>query len=331
MDKLKLSVFWYIIGIGFIGIAVGYFVALSNSPVIATLIPLIFGLLGGSSGLLLVRINSNEESSYTKLKYIGISFIVFSVAVISSSWYALEISSRHTNFSEYSLSIEDIKPDFTLDLLVLRKKMQLLGATSHEQKVVLNKYISGQQIHQSTNDEISTYISRLSIHGKVIKSLIDKTIQGTDKNDANTNDLLITRKLLKTLFYAQDTFMKENKSLPLEVINNIVTKLTDHVEQNIRDYDSDYPGNSLVARSPELILSMLKLKALLTTDVPSFSNYTKYYNIENIKSLDNFTDKLISTRPKNEIDLSHKFAYEPTDTSDSLAPGFKLLPPKIKG
>src|SRR5215469_3287685 len=47
------SVLAYALGLGIIGIAAGFFAGASSTPIVTTLLPLLFALVGGASGLYL--------------------------------------------------------------------------------------------------------------------------------------------------------------------------------------------------------------------------------------------------------------------------------------
>lgn len=82
---------WYLAGLTLVGIAVGYFAGLSESPVVATLIPLFFSLLGGSSGLLLLRATPHDPLSVQRLGISGVALALFAVSCVVASAYAISV------------------------------------------------------------------------------------------------------------------------------------------------------------------------------------------------------------------------------------------------
>lgn len=64
VKSLQHAIRWYMLGFALLGGAVGYFAGSSQSPVIGTILPLLFGLIGGASGLYLAKIDL--EDTYTR-------------------------------------------------------------------------------------------------------------------------------------------------------------------------------------------------------------------------------------------------------------------------
>jgi len=80
MDKITLR--WHWLGLGALGLLVGYFVALSESPVVGTLLPLLFGVIAGASAFVLGKTNFSNQEEASQIRYWGIGFFSFSVAVL---------------------------------------------------------------------------------------------------------------------------------------------------------------------------------------------------------------------------------------------------------
>ena len=188
MNQLSLSLMWLWVGVGSLGMAVGYFVGLSQSPVVATLLPLLFGLIGGSSGFIITRTRPDEPESIKILKYSGIGFFVFSIAVIGSSFGALNVkvgSGQAVNQRE--LPLDGVASEMGIKIVAVRKQLQILDASEKEQSIILQSALRGKITKVSTNKEIEQYLGNLAAKSdeaaQVIKSALEKGTVQVDEED----------------------------------------------------------------------------------------------------------------------------------------------------
>jgi len=80
MPRNRGAVIWYVLGCAGTGFLVGYFAGLSESPVVATTMPLLFALLGGSGGLYVARADLRAEETVLRVRLLGISLAAFAFA-----------------------------------------------------------------------------------------------------------------------------------------------------------------------------------------------------------------------------------------------------------
>jgi hypothetical protein len=72
----------YVVATGLVGFATGVLVGLSKSPVVATILPLLFGLVAGVGGLFVSNQNNTRQPGAKRINFIAacvISFIVFNL------------------------------------------------------------------------------------------------------------------------------------------------------------------------------------------------------------------------------------------------------------
>jgi hypothetical protein len=70
------------IGAGAFGFLLGVWIILSTSPVVTTLLPLLFGLVGGAGGLQIARFDAASAKSRDNLRLFGVCATSFSIACI---------------------------------------------------------------------------------------------------------------------------------------------------------------------------------------------------------------------------------------------------------
>ena len=120
---------WFIIGLGLIGAATRYFVALSRSPVVGIVLPLIFGLVGGAGGVYLAKADLKSEEGRHRLaligKAVGSLSLVMVLATAVTLWWRNEAS--------YQPLLSVAMPQ-QVALVGLRARLQILGASAAEKK-----------------------------------------------------------------------------------------------------------------------------------------------------------------------------------------------------
>jgi hypothetical protein len=148
---------WYTFGFALLGAAVGYFAGSSQSPVIGTLLPLLFGLVGGAGGLYLARIDFDDAKSCIRLEILGKSLAFFIVCALLGSAYGISLRTQRSVWSFISPSIflpesESTLPDSVskdprraMRVLLLRARVRALGASLEEERSILNGAIESMQ------------------------------------------------------------------------------------------------------------------------------------------------------------------------------------------
>lgn len=150
----------FTLGITSLGAAVGYFVALSASPVIAVLLPLLFGLLGGGGLFALLKVDISKPVHRQKLNIAGTAVGSFCVALLVSS--AGFILLKNSDFLKEERRPEQIAlfKGLTLDQAVAiaaeRMALRNLGASSSEEGAALEKLID------STKEETARRVSGIA-------------------------------------------------------------------------------------------------------------------------------------------------------------------------
>jgi hypothetical protein len=132
-----------------VGAAVGYFAGLSESPVVATLLPLLFSVLGGSSGLFLVTAKPEEPASMRRLGMLGKALFFFTVAAIFASVYAICLRTGTgladfiphwfaEDISSYSI-VSKGNTGNDLRIALLDAQLRRLGVNAQDRKLIIAK------------------------------------------------------------------------------------------------------------------------------------------------------------------------------------------------
>ncbi len=135
----------YTLGFTALGLALGMLAGWSASPVVATLLPILFGVIGATGGFALTRSNLSAD----RVLGLGLAIALFSTA---SVFGALLGVSMRTGRSVLSLlpSLETSEPDgliqlWPADVMVLLELQEKLGASSisrRTQRALLNQVVA---------------------------------------------------------------------------------------------------------------------------------------------------------------------------------------------
>src|SRR4051794_35882373 len=114
-----------VLGSGTLGAFVGLLVAYSATPIVAGLLPLLFGLLGGASGFFIFKINFENPNKIKQLKLFGWSLAAFA----GTSTFALLVG-INTKASIINSNSVAALPENSMGImpnLIMRKRLELLG------------------------------------------------------------------------------------------------------------------------------------------------------------------------------------------------------------
>jgi hypothetical protein len=64
---------WYLAGFGGIGLLTGLFTGMSNSPVVGTVLPLLFSLIVGTGGVYLASADFSSELGRLRFRFLGVA------------------------------------------------------------------------------------------------------------------------------------------------------------------------------------------------------------------------------------------------------------------
>lgn len=126
------------LGMAALGALLGVMIAWSASPVVATVIPLLFGLVGGAGSFSLLKMDLAKPAAQQKLQTHGASLlaccsaclITLVIAVLTSGYVRQAIDREAL---AYPLSKEQLaNPASAIDRLMLRRRLVAIGASDSE-------------------------------------------------------------------------------------------------------------------------------------------------------------------------------------------------------
>lgn len=120
-----------------LGATIGLLVGLSRTPVVATVLPLLFTLIGGAGGFFVLRTDFTQNAARQSIDAYALSVIAFSVGTISGLFLGMWNKAQAEPWSlladgEDALLPDNARNEDALDWLLLDAKLSLLGLGSTE-------------------------------------------------------------------------------------------------------------------------------------------------------------------------------------------------------
>jgi len=209
-------------GMAGMGTLVGIFVAWSSSPILNTLLPLIFGLVGGASGLSILRLDITSEKDALKLALIGRTLGAFSLSCVLAIAVGLLLRPALRWYDRGDFQAEKLDSQAgKLDLndLILRRKLRALGANSDE----IARTLSLFHLSQTDKAALESDINDLSDAVNKFTMAFEKTGQNApafSSNDSIEGLYLIAKGLQP---YLSSDFQHFSKLQP-EIANAQILK-----------------------------------------------------------------------------------------------------------
>lgn len=123
----------YYFGVGALGLVIGYLIALSASPVVGTVLPLLFSLLGGAGAVYVAKLDLRDPQGRAKLNLAGISLFCFALAIIVSSFLTIRYRDGVPPLPLGAKNLQTPEQiEHFVQLAKLRRQLQNLRATDDE-------------------------------------------------------------------------------------------------------------------------------------------------------------------------------------------------------
>ncbi len=272
---------WFLIGLGLVGLTVGYLAGSSRSPVIGTLLPLLFGLIGGVGGFYLGSVDFSSPQTPARLRLLGIALTVFVLPLLFGSAYGelLRTGLGLPNFFPKFLfvgrkevrlpSLDEKDPAEAVELAVMRSRLAALGASEKEQAIIL-EHLAKLQDQQSVHAGVVSLeqLAELAAQAQAALQEVPR-----DK-DEKTNELL--ESLLELLpTYSRDfkqlaKQIKAGEPLPL----GFVAVAIEHFEDDLGRYGiRNSTASSLLG---QYLLKIKQDKARQALNILSYAASSEY-------------------------------------------------------
>ena len=238
----------------FLGAAVGFFSGLSESPITATVIPLLFGLLTGGVGFSLAKVNLEKESDRVRLRAASIGLCWFVVTCLAAAMYSAAVRSgaslsefmprirRPATIAAAPLPALENEPfDLATTALLLRRRLELLGASDQEVRVVLKRYeralaerLGGARL-RSELSQIQTSVS--AAYQQANAAAIEVRRAGRADDAAKIEDLASALSALTRTIQRWQRLNESGISLSAATVDSAARRFDDSSGSLATDYD----------------------------------------------------------------------------------------------
>jgi hypothetical protein len=138
--RFALSIRWYLMGLVAVAAAGGFLAGASGSPVVATVLPLLFALIAGTGGVYLVTADLTAPETSWRLKWLGRSLASFGASFLLCAIIgAIARIEFHDVGSKAKISdLGFMTVQDGLQLAALRAKLEILNSSIADQRVILS-------------------------------------------------------------------------------------------------------------------------------------------------------------------------------------------------
>jgi hypothetical protein len=155
-EELKKTALWHIISFTIIGMAVGFMSGASNSPIVATVLPLFFALIAGGGGVYLIKadIESKKKIWFQGLiaKSLTALFGSFVIALIIGIYVRMALpQTEKMDISKYTPQTALNNPQAHLSWALHRAKLSALGLSEQDIAFLTKSSKFGNRIKLSKN------------------------------------------------------------------------------------------------------------------------------------------------------------------------------------
>lgn len=320
-----LSLTLYVIAVGLVGFAVGCLVAISQTPVVSAVMPLLFGLIAGASGVFVANETLDNTDSQRRIRFIAaciISFVCLNLFGLGLFLWLLrpKLEPELLNINNFaSLDAQGQK-----SVAELRVRSKLLGMSVEEQKEFLEKATvpPNNELTLAVLDGVQRYLTSVSM--SATDSAIAKLSTEKQRN-AITAQVLYIRALVKSIEQLKSIFsentMSQSRSYNLATAAAIMSSASKQIKSAIGDesnitflYTSnkntsseDSVDNESVVNDPNISAELLASILLLDGGLDAANEILTNVNDQrNVASQDILSDDLV--RAFNDLPASSKSA-----------------------
>jgi hypothetical protein len=229
-------------GMGALGALLGVWIVLSKSAIVITVLPLLFGLIGGAGGYSLLKMDLSKPANQGKVKLIGValgalssSCLIFMVMTIISR-PSLE---RLINEPGFDIS----KSQTPVRSLVMRARLQALGATEGEMRRIL------EPTQATTSNNVATQLPAVVAAAETYIGAYD-ALSSEDRAVLESDR---ARDDSRTVYVASRVFVLKHQALAPKGAP-VNTQTTNLLLENIESLASDSQPSSSAKEVQEVLL-----------------------------------------------------------------------------
>lgn len=250
MNKYVIS------GMGSLGALLGFWIAWSKSPIVATIIPLMFGIMGTASGFSLFKLDYTKEANKLKLRVVGLSLFALCTSTLAAMLVALFTRPIVNEFFAEKSSPLVVSSKSPIKAVLARARLRALGASEGEIVFALDP----KRPSTSPVDHLSNIVKATQSYLRIYEKLQAKDLQDLKQvgwNSFNAEDAALTSKLFLTEYESL------SKSPGIDATN--AAFMLERVLQvnygKLTDFTSD--KNGVLVRMPDLVSARIQLAAAI--------------------------------------------------------------------
>lgn len=266
--------FWYVSGLTTLGALTGFVVALSQSPVVGVLLPLLFGLLGGAGGIYVFRVDLSAPAERLRLSLFGMSVTGFSLGALLVCGVTLtrwDPGRTKDAANVDSIEFAQLTPDQALAMTELRRRLQILGTSGLERKVVLANALARTHVRQEDPARPARTLRAISQALASAQPVLDQEWHFEGESLAEKFETVRLACASRALLFARwAERIEAGETFPTDLITKQVELMVSALENFVgRDSMSDPNILDALVAQPGLLATLFDLRIALSDQKPA--------------------------------------------------------------
>jgi hypothetical protein len=296
------ALWWYGLGCALLGFLIGITAGLSESPIVAVLVPLLFALLSGGGGFYVAKADLSKPEEKGRMATLGKLLSVFSVLALIGALYGALI---RTGASVVSLipgfetrvstvqttDYSTLTVDEALQISALKLRLELLRVPPEQIKKTIE--VARQEFERggTSQPELARVISDIRLAATKAKNLLPNTADpNADSRFADLDQLTQNLTEIEQRYFYLQTLIQRSAHVD-------VPKLLMKLKDDSRVISEFIYGKKthLQTKYPELFQAIVELKTGLDLPFINLEATEWLYNPDFLEELDRAV-KLVSTK-----------------------------------
>jgi len=264
----------YLVATAFLGAGTGLFTGISTSPVVGVLLPLLFGLLGGAGGLYVATLDLEQRAAQLKIRTLGTVVTTLMAALIPCAIYGVMLRTGaalasfvpHLDAGESDAPVitvvRDADPTVSLELILLRRRLDILGASRSEENAILEA--AQRRASPFTKEAVVALLHRIRTVARQAADTLDRSandVSGDSQQRTATDMFSLVSKMAAYYDFCAD-YVNSHPQVPLASLQQRLELDRDALSRLVHAHD----GISWLSQHPPAQAAVWKLEMSLIAE-----------------------------------------------------------------
>jgi len=316
-------IWWYGLGTALLAGLIGVSIGLSESPVVAVVVPLFLALVSGGGGFYVAKADLSQADERQRLVFLGKLLSVFSIMALVGAVYGALVRtgapvaslflSAPAHEDNAAFDYATLSPDQALQVAALGLRLRSMGVERDQVDKILHK--ARGQLNQQISPELRRAISEIQEAAAKAKQYFPNPPSDDDVKTYRLNDVI------KRVTEIEQTYGNLARvAATSAVLDNV--KVTSRINQDFQSMSGFAVFNAAAgfqAKYPDLFQSLVQLYSSLSVPFVSLGTAEWYTSLNSSDFMEQVDNLIKITRNPNET---------PEEAAPKPRPYLRKSPPR---